>query len=136
MSHRAARVARDMRDRLAEVVASRVRDPRLATLTLIEVKPAPDLSFARVFYRCADDCRDDAAQALRKATPFLRRCLAETLSLRRVPELDFRFDPTLDSAARVDAILGELAAKRASTEPQTPEADAAVRDDDVPGESE
>jgi ribosome-binding factor A len=112
VSYRAARVAREMRDRLADVVATRVRDPRLASLTLIEVKPAPDLSFARVFYRCSEESREDAAKALRKATPFLRRCLAETLDLRRVPELDFRFDPTLDSAARVESILDELAAER------------------------
>jgi len=133
VSHRASRVARDMRDRLAEIVAQRVRDPRLASLTFVEVKPAPDLSFARVFYRCADDTREDAARALRKATPFLRRCLAQMLDLRRVPELDFRFDPTLDSAARVDAILEELAAKRA---PEVPEGAAPEGGDDLSGEPE
>ena len=86
MNHRRERVGREFRQRLANILERRVSDPRLRRVTVIEVRSAPDASFARVFYRTLGD-REEAAQALDKAKPFIRRCLAEGLRLRRVPEL-------------------------------------------------
>lgn len=115
------RVARELRDKLALILEERVSDPRLRGVSIVEVRPSPDLSYARVFYRTFGD-PDDAERALRKAKPFLRRCLAENLRLRRVPELDLRLDPTVESAQRMEHILEELAAERALRE-ATREAD-------------
>ena len=105
------RVARDLRDKLAAIVEERVSDPRLRGVSIVEVRPSPDLSYARVFYRTLGDPRE-AKRALRKATPFLRRCLAENLRLRRVPELDLRHDPSVETAQRIESILDELAEER------------------------
>jgi ribosome-binding factor A len=107
MSHRRERIGHDIAHRLARILAERVSDPRLAGLTIVEVRPSPDASYARVFYRTLGD-REPAEQALEKAKPFIRRCLAEGLRLRQVPELDFRYDTTADQGARVDAILKEI----------------------------
>ncbi len=105
------RVARELRDKLASIVEERVSDPRLRGVSIIEVRPSPDLSYARVFYRTLGDPRE-AERALGKAKPFLRRCLAENLRLRRVPELDLRHDPTVESAQRIEHLLSEIAAER------------------------
>ena len=107
LSHRRSRVAALLRERLADVIRERVSDPRLEGLSIIEVKPAPDGSFARVFYRSRRD-RAEVEAALASAKPFLRRCLSEGLEMRRVPELDFRYDPAEDSGARMDEILDDL----------------------------
>ena len=108
MSHRKARIASEMRARLAQVLVERVADPRLAQVSILEVRPAPDLSYARVFFRTLGD-RAEAEAALEGAKPFLRRCLVEGMRMRRVPELDFRYDESPERAARVERILGELA---------------------------
>ena len=109
------RVARELRDKLALILEERVSDPRLRGVSIVEVRPSPDLSYARVFYRTFGD-PGEAERALRKAKPFLRRCLAENLRLRRVPELDLRLDPTVESAQRIEHLLEELAAERALRE--------------------
>jgi ribosome-binding factor A len=100
-------MAADLRARLAEIFAQRVSDPRLRELCVTDVRPAADLSFAKVFWSTLGDARE-AEQALDSAKPFVRRCLAEGMRLRRVPELAFVHDPTLDSAARIEAIFDEL----------------------------
>ena len=107
MRHRPERIANELAQRLATILGERVSDPRLRRVTIVEVRAAADASFARVFYRTLDD-REELAQVLERAKPFIRRCLAEGLRLRRVPELDFRYDPAADQGARVDAILKEL----------------------------
>jgi ribosome-binding factor A len=111
MSHRRARVGKEMRQELASILSQRVSDPRLAGLMVMEVRPSPDLSFARVFYRTLGD-REEVSAALEKAKPYIRRCLAETSRRRVVPQLEFRFDESVDRAARVEDILDELAEAR------------------------
>jgi ribosome-binding factor A len=117
MNHRQARVAGEIRDRLAEVLTRRVHDPRLELVTITGVEISADLSYARVYYRAVTDPRD-AERALQKAKGFIRRQLAEGLPLRRVPELDFRLDETEDRAARLEEILGELKEQREDREEQ------------------
>ncbi len=107
MSHRPARVARDLRERLARILREKIGDPRLQGVTLLDVNVSPDFSFARVFYRVMGDS-DDAARALDKAKPYIRRRLGQGLKLRRVPELDFRLDRTVEQAERIDEILEEI----------------------------
>jgi ribosome-binding factor A len=107
MNHRRARVAQELRDRLAEVLGRRVQDPRLELVTITGVDVSADFSFARVYYRTVNDPAA-AAEALGGAKRFIRRALAEGLPLRRVPELDFRLDETADQAARVEEILDEI----------------------------
>ena len=107
MSHRPARVARDLRERLARILTEKIRDPRLQGVTLLDLKVSPDFSFARVFYRVMGDA-EEAAQALDKAKPYIRRRLGQGLKLRRVPELDFRLDRTVEQAERIEEILDEI----------------------------
>lgn len=107
MSHRRERVASEIRSRLATLLRERVNDPRLAQVSILEVRPAPDFSYARVFYRTLGE-RAEAQSALDGAAPFLRRCLGEGMKLRRVPELDFRYDESPERAGRVEEILEEL----------------------------
>lgn len=121
MSRKSERISHGLQHRLAEILEHRVNDPRLKGLTVVEVKASADGSFARVFYRTLEDDREPAAQALAKAKPYIRRLLAQELPLRRVPELDFRYDPAADSGARVDAILREIEEER--DEPEDDRAD-------------
>jgi ribosome-binding factor A len=108
VSHTRARMGRELRDWIARILELEAGDPRLRQVSVVEVRPSPDLSFARVFYRTLGD-PDEAAQALAKAKPFLRRRLASVLRVRRVPELDLRLDPTPEVAARIDTLLADVA---------------------------
>jgi ribosome-binding factor A len=108
-----ARLAQEIHGRLATILRERTQDPRLELLAITEVKVAPDASFARIFYRTLGDL-DETVAALEKAKPYLRRCLAGELHVRRVPELDFRVDESLDRAERLDSVLRDLERERAA----------------------
>ncbi len=114
MSHRHERMARELHNRLAQIIEQRVEDPRLRDVTITGVKASADFSYLRVFFRTLGD-REQATQAFNKAKPFIRRCLGDGSRLRRVPELDFRIDKSLDSGARIDEILKELETREAAS---------------------
>jgi ribosome-binding factor A len=129
-SHRPDRVGEQIRDELSALLSrGAVHDPGIGFITLTRVKVSPDLQQARVFYTTLGDekARKETAKALTRATPFLRRQIGAVLSLRRVPELDFRFDESIGHQDRIEQILRDLhaeeAQRTAATDP--PSADAA-----------
>ncbi len=107
MNRRRARVANEVRDGVAAILEARIEDPRLRGVTLTGVEISADLGFARVFFYAPGEQRE-SQQAFERAKPFIRHCLGKRLRLRRVPELDFRLDPSLDKAERIEEILREL----------------------------
>ena len=82
-------------------------------VTLTRLDCAPDLSNALVYWSSIEARSEDAlleVQAgLESAASFVRGRIAKVLSLRRVPRLDFRYDPTLEQGDQMLSLLGEIA---------------------------
>lgn len=108
MKHRRERLQQEFRDLVATVLSQKVEDPRLRLVTITDAEVAPDLSFARVFYRALED-PEAAGRGLERARPYIRRMCAELGHLRRVPEIEFRVDWGVDRGERVEQILAEIA---------------------------
>jgi ribosome-binding factor A len=109
--HRPDRVGEEIRHELSDLLSrGAVHDPGIGFITLTRVKVSPDLQIARVFYTSMGDdaARRETSQALERATPFLRRQIGGRLRLRRVPELEFRFDESIANQDRIEQILREL----------------------------
>ena len=109
--HRPDRVGEEIRHELSELLTrGAVHDPGVGFITLTRVKVSPDLQIARVFYTSMGDdaARRETSKALERATPFFRRQLGGRLRLRRVPELEFRFDESIANQDRIERILRDL----------------------------
>ena len=104
------RVADLILKELAEVLLHKVKDPRLTGVTLTGVAVTPDLRQARVFYSLIgnEEAKAAAAAGLQSAGGFVKRELAKRLHLRRMPDLMFRFDASLEYGSRIDRVLSEL----------------------------
>lgn len=109
--HRPDRVGDQIRQELSELLSRGVvHDPGIGFITLTRVQVTPDLQLARVYYTTMGDqnARKDTAKALQRATPFMRRHVGGALRLRRVPELEFRFDESVEHQDRIEQILRDL----------------------------
>jgi ribosome-binding factor A len=126
---RASRVGDQIRAELAELLAREVHDPGIGFLTITHVKVSPDLQQARAYYTTIGDdkARRESARALQRATPFLRRHIGRRLRLKRVPELAFFFDDSIEKNDRIERILQELNTGR---QDQTSPAIADTEDDE------
>lgn len=109
--HRPDRVGDQIRQELSELLSrGQVHDPGIGFITLTRVQVTPDLQLARVYYTTMGDekGRKDTAKALHRATPFFRRQVGARLQLRRVPELEFRFDESVAHQDRIEQIIRDL----------------------------
>lgn len=109
-SKRIARLNEQLKREIAELLRTEVRDPRIGIVSVTAVKVATDLGSARVFVRILGGERERAEglAGLEAAAPFLRRTLGREMRIRRIPELRFEEDHTLEQAQRIEKILSEV----------------------------
>jgi ribosome-binding factor A len=111
-------VGDQIRSELAELLAREVHDPGVGFVTVTHVRVSADLQHAQVYYTSLGDsrARRESERALARATPFLRRQIAQRLRLRRVPELKFHFDESIERQDRIEQILRDIHAQPASSD--------------------
>jgi ribosome-binding factor A len=127
--YRPNRVGDQIREEVSAMLArGEVHDPKIGFITLTRVQVSPDLQVARVYYTSLGDAaaRKDTQKALDRATPFLRRQIGSRVQLRRVPEIEFRFDESIANQDRIEQILQELHKEEAAraADAASPAADA------------
>lgn len=111
---RELRVADHLRERLADIIRSRMRDPRVGMLSINEVKVAKDLSIADIY--CASISADTAekqdalVRVLNNAAGFLRSEIARESTMRVTPKLRFHFDEVWERAGKLDELIDEAIA--------------------------
>ncbi len=129
---RAERIADQLKDQVTQLLAFEVKDPAIGLLTVTHVKLTSDLGLAHVYYTLVGDDteRRRTARALDRATPFVRRRLAEDMNMRRAPEVRFHYDEDLERQERVATLLREIATEREAREAREREA-APTPDDDT-----
>ena len=105
-----ARLNEQLKREISELVHRKVRDPRVGPVTITSVEVAGDLSSARVYVRAqnTNGGLGESLVGLEAAAAFLRGELGRLLHLRRVPELRFQKDHSLDQARRIEEILADV----------------------------
>ncbi len=126
---RQQRVAELLFEELSLVIGGELADPKLSLVTVTNVDVSRDLRHAKVYVSHDDEevPRRELLRRLKRAAPYMRAQIAARCNLRMVPELLFYYDDTPEKAARIDALLQQIAAERAAREKKGtwPQADAA-----------
>ncbi len=103
--------ARKVADRIQQVVAqmldTRIKDPRLGFVTVTDVRVTGDLQHASIFYTVLGDeeARTGSAAALESAKGLIRSEVGKQIGIRLTPTLEFHLDAVPETAAHLDAAL-------------------------------
>jgi ribosome-binding factor A len=107
---RTERIGAELKRELYQVLRDEVRDPRLANLTIQEVRVVRDLSHAKVYFTCfpADEDGVEQARLLNgRLSGFLRHALAQRVRLRIMPQLHFVHDESIRAGERLSHLIDE-----------------------------
>lgn len=115
---RSTRVADVIRMELSLLFLQKVRDQKLSNVTVTDVTVTDDLKSARIMYTVPGDDkkRKKVAEALNRATGFVRSHLAHVLNMRYTPTLKFIFDEQAEKVAEMEQLFQEIATERSSNE--------------------
>lgn len=108
--HRMGRLADQIRDDVAEMVAGELKDPRIGLATVTRVELSADLRHARVLVSVmgSEDAKRETLEGLSWAAGYVRREIGRRLRLRRAPEVFFVLDRGLELQMRVESLLEKL----------------------------
>ena len=106
-SHRNERVSEALREELGEMIAYELSDPRIGDAFVTEVLVSPDMKHAQVRLHLSENKheQEETIRALDGARHFLRRQLAERLTLFRIPDLHFEADISSTVTDRMQHLL-------------------------------
>jgi len=109
-SRRVHRLNEQFKRELMYIVQRELKDPRVTGVTITAAEVSPDLYHARIFLTspAPESERATIMAGLQAATPFLRGELGRRLRIRRVPELDFTWDRSIDHARRIEELLAQV----------------------------
>jgi ribosome-binding factor A len=115
MSRRLERLNSLLREEISDVIAHSLKDPRVAEMVSItHVSVAPDLSVARVNVSILGsvDERKATLSALSAAAPYIRRELRPRLAIKRLPEIEFQYDDTIERGSRILSLIEQVRRER------------------------
>ncbi|MCW1805195.1 30S ribosome-binding factor RbfA [Brachybacterium squillarum] len=104
---RVRRLAHRIQQIVATQLDTKVKDPRLGTVTVTDVRVTGDLQHATVFYTVygTDEEREGTAAALESAKGMLRREVGRETGVRLTPTLEFILDAIPENARSIEDLL-------------------------------
>jgi ribosome-binding factor A len=118
---RPKRVADMIKNEIALLLLSKVKDPGLAHVVIVAAEVTNDLRRAIVYYSVLGDEKqtEKAAAGLARAKGFIRSHIARELNMRATPDLVFKLDRSMAHQQEMERLLREI-----KTDADPPETDS------------
>ena len=101
------RITSDNKINLSELLRD-IKDPRVSKLlSIVKVDVSGDLSYATIYLSAIEGYEQTvtSVKALKGAAGYLRRELGSRLTLRKIPELRFVADDSINQSANISRII-------------------------------
>ena len=107
--YHASRVNEDIARELMYILKN-VKDPRVSQnfVSVTKTETTPDLKYCKIYYSNMSGIDKEVKAGLYSAMGYIRRELANRLSLRNTPELTFIRDTGAEHGARISELLREI----------------------------
>jgi ribosome-binding factor A len=104
-----ARIEARIRERVAHCVEFELNDPRASFITVTGVEVSPDLSIAKILYSVygSEGDKSKCARMLEDANGFVRRQVGRVLNTRRIPQLKWAYDDSVEFQANMEGKISD-----------------------------
>ncbi len=108
MSVKIERLNNTFLEKISEIIHRDIKDELIKSVTITEVRITNDLSYAKVYFTSMEDDKKQVKLALDKASGFIRSELCNKVEIRKMPELNFVFDESLDYGNKIESIIQRI----------------------------
>lgn len=110
-NNRKDRVAEEVKKVVSEVVRTEIDDPNLGMVTITDVDMTKELEVATVYFTTLNENKEDSEVALNKAKGLVRSAVAKEIRLRKAPEIEFKYDNSIEYGSHIESLLNEIREK-------------------------
>ena len=110
MTLKAEKIAGIIQKEISEISQFSLKDPKIGFITITDVTVTNDLSIATIYVSfLGQKPREEAGmKALDRSRGYLRSELAKRMTIRKVPELIFKLDDSLERGNKIERIISEI----------------------------
>lgn len=95
-------------ERISEIIHNDIKDMNVKMVTITDARITNDLSFAKIYFTTLDNDRNKVLSALNKASGFIRNKLCEMVEIRKMPELTFVYDESIEYGKKIEGIIERI----------------------------
>ncbi len=95
-------------EKISEILHDEVKDSAVKMVTITDARITNDLSFAKIYFTTLDSDRKKVLDALNKASGFIRSKLCEKVEIRKMPEIMFVYDESIEYGQKIEEIIERI----------------------------
>ena len=109
MSVKLERLGHIFTEAISQIISEEVKDDDIKFVTITGVEISSDLSYAKVYFtNLIDKDRDKVTKALNRAGTFIRGKLFDKVEIRKMPELTFIYDESIEYGNKIEKIIEDI----------------------------
>ena len=106
MSVKIERLEHTFAEQISQILKLEIKDERIHFVTVTACSITNDLSFAKVYVTVLDDNeRNGILKQLNKASNFIERELSKRVDIRKMPNITFVYDESIEYANNIEKII-------------------------------
>jgi ribosome-binding factor A len=95
-------------EEISKIIHEEIKDRDIGFVTITEARITNDLSFAKVYITSLDNNREKVLNALNKASGFIRTLLCDRVKIRKMPEIHFVYDESIEYGKKIEDIIERI----------------------------
>ena len=104
---RADRLSSIVQKAISDIIQYKVKSDKIGFVTVTAAKVTRDLSYCYVYVSILNDNNHEKFEALNKIKGFVRTELGHEVAMRKVPEIVFRLDESIDNYRHIEELLDD-----------------------------
>lgn len=95
-------------EEISKIISEELKDKSIGFVTITDSKVTTDLSYAKIYFTTLNEDKKKVADTLNKASGFIRTCLCDKIEIRKMPELHFVYDESIDYGKKIENIIERI----------------------------
>ena len=95
-------------EEIIKIILTEIKDRDVNFVTITDARITNDLSFAKVYFTTLDNDRDKVLKSLNKASGFIRSLLCDRVNIRKMPEIHFVYDESIEYGKKIEDIIERI----------------------------
>ena len=109
MSIKIDRLEHTFIEQISQILKTEIKDERIHFVTITAAKITSDLSFAKIYVTILSDKeKDSILTLLNKASNFIERELSKRIQIRKMPNITFVYDDSIEYASNIENIIERI----------------------------
>ena len=109
MSVKIERLEHEFVEKISAILRTEIKDERINFVTVTSASITKDLYYAKIYVTVLNDKeRDNIIKLLNKASNFIERELSRRIDIRKMPDITFVYDESLEYALNIESIIESI----------------------------